>query len=167
MNAIVSGRVNPANRRHGPVAGRLRCRSSDNHVRCGVFAVAPSGPDPIWWARPRPLSNVYGRFGVAPRHQHECRGRDRDQYSPAATATQADLCRMSGTPPSDHFDRATDAAMGGVPVHSGRQNKGKESIHSLPHLMYSTRGGLRQGPGGGAESSIEARTCGNLLMGVS
>lgn len=38
--------------------------------------------------------------------------------------------------------------------------KARRSL-SLPLLTYSAPGGLRQGPGSGAESSAEATTCGN------
>ncbi|MFF8278519.1 EamA family transporter [Streptomyces lateritius] len=41
------------------------------------------------------------------------------------------------------------------------KEKGKEVTGSLPLLTYSAPGGLRQGPRGGAESALEARTCGN------
>jgi hypothetical protein len=38
------------------------------------------------------------------------------------------------------------------------KKQGKEDIHSLPLSPYNTPGVLRQDPGHGAESSVEART---------
>ncbi len=46
-------------------------------------------------------------------------------------------------------------------VHRGGKSEGKEITHSLPFLMYSAPGGLRQDPGHVAELSAEARTYGN------
>src|ERR671912_1751856 len=44
-------------------------------------------------------------------------------------------------------------------VHSGRKRQG--ATGSLPLLIYSARGGLRQDPGRAAQSPTEARACGN------
>jgi hypothetical protein len=44
-------------------------------------------------------------------------------------------------------------------VHNGRKRQGV--TRSLPLLIYSALGGLRQDPGRAAESPTEARTCGN------
>ena len=48
---------------------------------------------------------------------------------------------------------------GGRP--SAADDKGKESTRSLPLLIYSAPGGLRQGPGGAAEWLAQVRTYAN------
>ena len=54
----------------------------------------------------------------------------------------------------------------GCPVPSGRKEKenGKEVSHSSPFSMYTAPGGLRQGRGRAAQSTVRGQT---LRMGVA
>ena len=45
----------------------------------------------------------------------------------------------------------------GCPVPSGRKENGKEVTHSLPFSMYTAPGGLRQGRGRAAQSTVRGQ----------
>ena len=65
------------------------------------------------------------------------------------------LCQVS-----DSY-ATTDGVAGALRSRLPRTITGKGSVHLFPLSTYSALGGLRQDPGHAAESSAEARTCGN------
>ena len=165
--------------------GRLRVLRPTEVLLCIVARSAWKSPVP-YGDRARCVQAPHGFKGIsyeargAAHHRARSRSALTDrQISPSSfplrtsRATTPAFNRSPGVPDASTGRRAARIHGAGVGFLDRRQTlrrcrfqrtakgKGKETSLSLPLLTYSAPGGLRQGPGGAAESSAETTTCGN------